>query len=79
MIDEPFDAPSLQATVASEFPRVTEVIVGADGRNAGTRTFEPVEGPEVPIPLVAVTEKVYVEPGVRPWTVQVSVSGLVTV
>ena len=66
-------------TVADVAPAITAVGVGGvPGAAIGLTLFDDVDPPEVPEAFVAVAEKVYGVPVVRPVTVH-EVAGLVTV
>jgi len=58
VIGLPLSAPAVKATVTDAFPRVTPVMVGAEGAAAGTTEAEAVDGALVPTALVAVTVQV---------------------
>ena len=67
---EPLAEAAVQETVAEPTPAVADTPVGAAGRPDGVTELEAAEARPVPLPLVAVTVKVYAVPLVRPVTVQ---------
>ncbi len=66
--DPPFDAGGVKATEACPLPPVAVPMVGVPGAVAAVTEFEEPEAALVPTALVAVTEKVYAVPLVRPVT-----------
>lgn len=66
--DPPFEAGGLKATVAWPLPPVAEVTVGVPGTVAAVIELEAADAGLVPTALVAVTEKLYDVPVVRPVT-----------
>jgi hypothetical protein len=75
MADPPLDAGAVQVSTTEALLEMPTTCVGAlGGIGAGVTAAEVVPA-LVPAPLVAVTVKVYAVPLVRPFTVQVGVTG----
>jgi hypothetical protein len=66
--DPPFDVGGVKATETCPLPTVAVPTVGAPGALAAVTEFEGVDAAPVPTAFVAVTEKVYIVPLVRPVT-----------
>jgi hypothetical protein len=64
VIAAPFDDASWNASVTLPFPAVADVIVGAPGALAGVTELEGDDVGPGPVPLVALTLKVYAVPSV---------------
>ena len=64
--EPPFEAGAVKATLTCPLPAVAVPTVGAPGTVTGVAEFEADEAELVPVPLVAVTLKVYAVPLVRP-------------
>jgi len=71
-------APAPTVTVAEPSPATAVGAGGVPGAAIGLTLFDAADEPDVPVALVAVAEKVYGVPVVRPVTVH-EVAGLVTV
>ena len=68
MMALPPSAGTVQLTVAEALPGTALTPVGAPGTVAGVTALDGLDGGPVPVPLVAVTVKVYGVPLVRPVT-----------
>jgi hypothetical protein len=66
--DPPFDVGGVKAIEACPLPPVAVPMVGVPGAVAAVTEFEEPDDALVPTELVAVTEKVYAVPLVRPVT-----------
>ena len=66
MADPPLLAGAANATLACALPAVAVPMTGAPGTPVGVTLFDAAEAGLVPIPLVAVTVKVYAVPLVSP-------------
>ena len=68
MIAAPLLGGAVKLTLALAFPKVALTFCGAPGTPAGVTLFEAADAGPVPMPLVAVTVKVYAVPSVSPVT-----------
>jgi hypothetical protein len=74
MAEPPVLTGAVQETATEVLPGTPVTAVGAPGTVAGVTAADGVESGPVPVPLVAVTVKVYESPLVNPVTVQVVVA-----